>query len=282
MFNTLPKSESYTRILLRGGDSIDFAQRLFTRDLRRISEGEARLSLFLTADAKVIGLFWLLKVSPQELQLWVSSSQSPRLLEKLHLFHFSEELEIQAAGEGLVEWAAWSTELGASLDEASGKIQSNGRLLARWRNSLFRFSESPSSTDPTETSATEWALHRISSLIPKEPEDYNETDLCLKLGFMDLCDENKGCYAGQEIIERVRTRSGGSPEVLACVYSPDAILLGGEKLSLHEKAAGNLTRSIVAHPENGSLALAFLKRNFLSEKQFKTAPGQDLTLISSL
>lgn len=275
MFNTLPKLDQYHGLRLTGPDAVDFAQRLFSRDLRKISEGEGKLCLFLDAEARVIGIFWLVRRGAQDLELYIPDFHWERMQEKLELFQFTERFEKEIISLEVAFSPDLPKDLSA-LKNYEGIIQ-NDVFFGVWNSLTFRFSKNEERGNLA--SKEDWEWHRINAGIPKEPEDFDADTLCLKLGWEELCDESKGCYAGQEIIERVRTRGGQSPEKLFVLQSNEKPRQG-ENISFGDSLAGRLTQSIAKNPDVSSpkyVALAYIKKKLQNESQFLSASGREIS-----
>ena len=56
-------------------------------------------------------------------------------------------------------------------------------------------------------------MHRIVSGIPRYGVDIRERDLPQETEQARALNFNKGCYVGQEIVERIRSRGSGAPEI---------------------------------------------------------------------
>ena len=274
MFKTLPKLDQYHGLRLKGPDAIDFAQRLFSRDVRKLSESEGKLCLFLDAEARSLGIFWLVRSGQADLELYIPDFHWERMQEKLELFQFTEDFEKEIIP------------ISASFSKAEKRVQTefqnySGRLngedfVGAWNGLLFCFSKTAESK--VVASQDEWDWERLQAGIPKEPEDFDSNTICLKLGWEELCDESKGCYAGQEIIERVRSRGGQSPERVIVLES-DQKLVPGESFSAQGDPVGRLTRSIAKNPSSGSpayAALGYLKKKAQDQSIFESASGASL------
>ncbi len=122
---------------------------------------------------------------------------------------------------------------------------------------------------PTGTAALN--LFRISRGIPQFGEDIRERDLPQETGQTRALNFTKGCYLGQEIVERVRSRGAVHRQFTAFAVEgtlpePGAKIVAGEK---DEKEAGEITSSAVLPLPGGDrpVALGYLRRE---------AAGKDL------
>lgn len=123
---------------------------------------------------------------------------------------------------------------------------------------------------PTGTAALN--LFRISRGIPQFGEDIRERDLPQETGQTRALNFTKGCYLGQEIVERIRSRGAVHRQFTAFAVegvlpAAGAKIVAGEDKA--EKEVGEVTSSAVLPLPRGdrSVALGYLRRE---------AAGKDL------
>jgi aminomethyltransferase len=116
----------------------------------------------------------------------------------------------------------------------------------------------------TPVGADALELRRISLGIPKFGMDIRERDLPQETGQTRALNFTKGCYLGQEIVERIRSRGAVHRQFTAfsvegTLPEPGAKILAGEK---DEKEVGEITSSaILPLPGGGrAVALGYLRR----------------------
>lgn len=111
---------------------------------------------------------------------------------------------------------------------------------------------------------------RILSGIPKVGQDTREKTLPQETGQERALNFNKGCYIGQEIVERIRAR-GAVHRTFVGFEVVDPAPLAGTKIQSEGKEVGEIT-SIMAEPLKGKrLALGYLRREFLAADKILTA-----------
>ena len=108
-------------------------------------------------------------------------------------------------------------------------------------------------------------LFRISRGIPQFGEDIRERDLPQETGQTRALNFTKGCYLGQEIVERIRSRGAVHRQFTAFVVEgllpePGAKIMAGE--NTEEKEVGEITSSAVLPLPGGNhpVALGYLRR----------------------
>ena len=112
---------------------------------------------------------------------------------------------------------------------------------------------------PASTAALN--LFRIARAIPQFGQDIRERDLPQETGQMRALSFTKGCYLGQEIVERIRSRGAVHRNFTA--FAVDGLLPEpGAKIQVDDKDVGEVTSSVVLPLPSGDrkVALGYLRR----------------------
>ncbi|MGB8011956.1 MAG: folate-binding protein [Terriglobales bacterium] len=111
-------------------------------------------------------------------------------------------------------------------------------------------------------------LRRIHFGIPKLRADIRDRDLPQETGQLRALNFAKGCYLGQEIVERIRTRGGVHRQFTAFLVE-GALPQPGAKIVADEKDVGEITSSAILPLPGGDrpVALGYVRRE---------AAGKDL------
>ncbi len=114
-------------------------------------------------------------------------------------------------------------------------------------------------------------LRRIAAGIPLYGVDIRERDLPQETEQMRALNFNKGCYVGQEIVERIRSR-GNLHRTFTGFVSEDGISTGAKVLA-GEKEIGEITSATRLHTPGGdrTLALGYVRREI-------GMPGREVTI----
>lgn len=247
---------NFESLSLIGDDSVDFCHRIFTRDIRTMGIGDMKLSLLLNAEARIQNAFWVCR-QERGLMLITSQGQLESMVENIEKYIFSEKIKVLSGNKLHCDIQV--------LPEKSTISLGNGKELeaswrAYWRGLQFSFSP-----QMTSQSLGDLNLKRIQHLIPIFGTDYSNQNQVFDLGFEELCDQNKGCYIGQEIVERVKTRGGRASKKLCLVKSHSR--LKREQRIHCKKHTGEFGLTSVAYdPNEGtSYGLSILPRQWLQE-----------------
>ena len=103
-------------------------------------------------------------------------------------------------------------------------------------------------------------LVRIAAGRPLFGRDIRERDLPQETAQDRALNFNKGCYIGQEIVERIHAR--GKVHRRFTAFAPDSPVRPGDKVTLNDKEVGEVTSAAELPQENGSkraVALGYLR-----------------------
>jgi folate-binding protein YgfZ len=119
-------------------------------------------------------------------------------------------------------------------------------------------------------------LHRIVSGVPRYGVDIRERDLPQETEQARALNFSKGCYVGQEIVERIRSRGAVRRTFTGFVASDSSQIIAGSKIVAAEKEVGEITSSAIVNVLNGprSVALGYIRRE-------AGAPGKEVSIGSS-
>lgn len=123
-------------------------------------------------------------------------------------------------------------------------------------------------------------LHRIVSGIPLYGIDIRERDLPQETEQARALNFNKGCYVGQEIVERIRSRGAVHRKFTGFVLNGAAQIAAGAKIVAGEKEAGEVTSvaSLEIAGETKTLALGYVRREAGTPGRQVSIGGQSATV----
>jgi glycine cleavage system T protein len=102
---------------------------------------------------------------------------------------------------------------------------------------------------------------RIEAGIPRYGPDLGEDTLPLEAGLLNALSFNKGCYIGQEIVERARSRGHVNWKLLGLRFDPAAAVPNpGDALSKEAKTVGEITSACYSPALARPIALAYVRR----------------------
>lgn len=113
-------------------------------------------------------------------------------------------------------------------------------------------------------------MQRIVSGTPLYGVDIRERDLPQETEQPRALNFNKGCYVGQEIVERIRSRGNVHRKFTGFTSDDGAGIVGGAKVVVGEREVGEIT-SMTTLPNDLSVALGYIRREF-------AVPGKEVSI----
>ena len=114
---------------------------------------------------------------------------------------------------------------------------------------------------------------RIEAGIPRYGIDMSEDILLLETGLDQAVSFQKGCYLGQEVVERIRSRGHVNKKLVGMVLEGEAAAEHGSTIRADEKEIGQVTSSTLSPARNRPLALGYIHRDYLR-------PGTPVAIVS--
>ena len=281
-------------IRVTGEDRVRWLNGMVTNSIQALKLGEGCYNFFLNAQGRIQGdaIAWL---QDGFLLLETAADRIPALIAYLDRFIIMDDVELAPETHaGLLLTGPEATRLLVALDlKVPGSMDSSvnewqsGRVhLAHIESPLLPHFELWS--DPATlgllieslrhagvAEATPQALEhlRLLEATPLYGTDIRDKELPQETGQTRALHFSKGCYLGQEIVERIRSR--GQVNRLFQAFTLNGYLpLPGEVLSAGDpaKPVGELT-SVAEVPGHGMLALGYVRREALDSKASLTYPG---------
>jgi folate-binding protein YgfZ len=116
-------------------------------------------------------------------------------------------------------------------------------------------------------------MHRVAAGIPIYGIDIRERDLPQETEQMRALNFNKGCYVGQEIVERIRSRGNVHRKFTGFVVEGRVAVAVGAKIISGEKEVGEVTSVATLPAPSGhrTIALGYIRREV-------GVPGREVTI----
>lgn len=261
-------------IRITGSDRKDFMQRLSTQNMKEMRPGVVRPCAFLNANGTVVSLF---SVWEKEAEVWLVIDQSwiVPTLQFLKKMHFGEDLKFdisrmeiyEARGAGLPK--SWQASL-ESKEDINGVLPAwpagvPGVLLT---HSSYSFVEGLEITEDQMSSL----MVRLG--VPHRAEHFDSTNIILEGPLNDFIHRNKGCYPGQEVIERIFTYGNVAKQMVSVEFSGntnDTIV--GAELKLDGETVGKIQAFGESLDGSSTFAIAAIKRLHINPEKTYVVDG---------
>ena len=249
---TLLFMQNWLGLEIIGKDARDFLQRLTTLPVSKYSSGDGARGLLLNPMAKAFGSFTLLCLAAQRFVLiFETEEEFTRVKEEFERLHFAENLEMRAlGGEGGV--------LQEKKSLPSFVCEESGNFFWRWflDDRVAAFGKNL----PALLSFEDMESERIELGESKWGAEFGPEVNVLDAGLFDRLPGNKGCYPGQEVVER--SLSVGHPARAMIQVRGECEL--GAALSVEGKDVGKIT----SVSPRGVYALAIVQWKYREEMSF--------------
>jgi len=284
-------------VRLVGDDRASFLHGMCTADIGKAKAGDLLRALFLTEHAHLIADFvaW---IEPKSILIEVDARLWSRARSQLESLLVADDVEFEETGLEAISIA------GPRAAEAAGAIvadvpsdshftASGGVLAGRLQRfgapsvtilapgaRAQEFVAQALATGCAEVTESAAEIVRIEQGIAQVGVDTNEKTIALEAGFRDAISFEKGCYVGQETLERVTARGGLHKKLLGLTFrnalpDPDAAL------TLAEKEMGRAT-SVGLSPRFGAIGLAILHQSAWAEGTELEVGGGGRAVVTGL
>lgn len=104
---------------------------------------------------------------------------------------------------------------------------------------------------------------RVEAGLPRYGVDMDEENLLLETGLDQAVSFQKGCYLGQEVIERVHSRGHVNKKLVGILLAGATPVNRGDKILCEGKEIGRVTSSVFSPRIRHTIALGYVQRDYL-------------------
>jgi folate-binding protein YgfZ len=294
------------KIAVTGGDRVRWLNGMATNNVRDLDPGHGVYAFLLNAQGRIQADLYVFQRG-ESLLVDTERGQREKVLQLFDHYIIADDVEIADISDKLttlgltgpesrnvLERAGIAVPDLASLELCSPKCDcacsclqctllrgddSTGTSYQLWLapDTLKSTWDALVAAGATPVGADALELRRISLGIPKFGVDIRERDLPQETGQTRALNFTKGCYLGQEIVERIRSRGAvhrqfSAFSVEGTLPEPGAKMLAGEK---EEKEVGEITSSAILPLLGGDrpVALGYLRRE-AAEKDLRAGTAK--------
>lgn len=290
---------SRAKISLTGGDRVRWLNGMVTNNIRDLAVGRGVYAFLLNPQGRILGDLYAYNRG-DSITVDTDQAQSEKLLATFDHYIIMDDVEVSRLSElatiGIVGPKARQA-LPASGLETPGLeplqfVEANWRdipvtvvrgdnpsvetyevWLASGQVTAMRDALIQAGAKPVSTNAME--LLRIAAGIPRYGQDIRERDLPQETEQQRALNFSKGCYVGQEIVERIRSR-GAVHRMFTGFDVQGELPALGTKIQVEGREVGEITSatSLPAAGGERGVALGYIRREI-------GTPGKQLQLAST-
>ncbi len=270
---------------ITGEDRTSFLQGMVSNDIAKLAPGDGAAAAILTVQGRVVTDLRVF-VLEEAILLDFPSSHAELGVATLEKYVVADDVEfvdpeqaplaiLEGPGAAVVVGKAFSADVdglarGAhrplALDGGAGRIfavthaGAEGFLVAGPAALADAVRERVLAAGAVPVGPEVLEIGRVEAGIPRIGVDMDESNLAPEVGLADAISHSKGCYIGQEVVERVASRGNVQKKLVGLRLDLDHPVPAGTALKAEEKEAGVVT-SCVASPTLGVIALAYARRS---------------------
>jgi folate-binding protein YgfZ len=286
------------KIRVTGDDRARLLHAMTTNQVEQLKPGQGCYAFFLNAQGRILGDVNLLCFE-DHLLLDTEPETRQKLFEHLDRYIIADDVAIEDETERLSTVAIEGSNARALLAHAGAPTPESPYASASWGGSIVARINSTGSegffifTPAAEKGALISALAipqataedarivRLENGRPRYGEEITERYLVQETGQLQAVNFNKGCYLGQEIVERVRSRAQIHRMLrrieIDALNPPDP----GIKLKSGEADAGEIASAAFSPASGKVIALAYVRTPF-AEPGTKLLAGAAHATVSEL
>jgi len=102
---------------------------------------------------------------------------------------------------------------------------------------------------------------RLEAGIPRYGIDFDEENLLIEVGLEDFYSYTKGCYLGQEVIERIRSRGHVNKKLCGLLLEGNTPAGAGDVILAETREVGKITSSVVSFALDRPIALGYVHKD---------------------
>jgi glycine cleavage system T protein len=278
-----------------GADRLSYLQGLISNDLRVAPSGEGIYAAFLNQQGKVLGDCRVLAKDDRFIvDFW--EPLKPKILDHLHRYLVADEVEIADLSDYYAILSIQGPESETLLEKFVPKdlrppktlhhsVAHIGGVeiricryshtgedgfdlmipLADIENMARQLTEAASAYSGGWVGEEAHEMLRIEAGIPRYGVDITEENLILETGLTHAVSFNKGCYLGQEVVERIRSRGHVNKALTGLLVHGEKPPVAGCKILSAEKEIGRITSSTHSPALKSAVALGYVHRDHRSQ-----------------
>ena len=267
------------KIKVSGEDRARLLHAMTTNHIQQLTPGTGCYAFFLSAQGRILADANIL-CRPDHFLLDTEPETREKLYQHLDKFIIADDVTLEDVTEATATIALEGSLHGAP-EEPYANAEWGRWLVARLSYTggsgytLFAPIEDKAELvrqlGASEGRAEEFEIARLENGKPRYGQDISERYLAQEVNQPSALHFSKGCYLGQEIVERVRSRGQVHRVLMPIALETSAVPAPGTKLQVDGKDAAELTSAGFSPALNKVVGLAYVRMEYAK-------PGTELQL----
>jgi folate-binding protein YgfZ len=267
-----------------GKDARRYLNNRLSNDLRSLAYPDTRLAAALTAQGKVQGLYTVFATPDEAFLLACDGGVRQALFATLGKFIVADRVSLEdVSGSWVLIHAVTNEDDARVIAQACGAESVYLRGSRRLGEPGFDILLPSQSIEETvrvlgerlgsPMSVADYQLARLRQGQPTFPDEINENVILTEFGMRDAVSFTKGCYVGQEVIER-SDAIGKVPRTLErVVLSGTGAVAGASIVNARGETIGKIVSSVVDEASTTTYAFALLRTGVYSADEQVSCEG---------
>jgi folate-binding protein YgfZ len=290
------------RISLTGGDRVRWLNGMVTNNIRDLASGRGVYAFLLNPQGRILGDMVVYNLG-EKLVVETDRSQVEKILGTFDHYIIMDDVEVEDISAAQTALGLAGPKSRAVLNAAGievpeleplqmispqckcdcgcvectvvrgedGQRESYEIWLAP--QDAFKTWQALLAAGATPTGSEALEMQRIAAGVPLYGVDIRERDLPQETEQMRALNFNKGCYVGQEIVERIRSRGNVHRKFTGFLLEGAAAIAADAKITSDEKEVGEITSVATVPTPSGdrTVALGYIRRE-------EGVPGREVTI----
>ena len=207
----MPKiaTSDFSVLIWNGNDTLRFLNSISSNDVLLVNEGQVVSTIVLDNKAKIVDFIHIFQLNGNIITI----SFKPHL-ERLYQYVSGKILGQDVAFSDISRLNTLTINYGESIVSKCNTCFSENGITNVNVNDKFEFLITPKNmtneADSAEIDFTDW---RIDNALPWYGFEITQTRNPYQCGLNEYVHEDKGCYTGQEILTRMRSRNKGMKQI---------------------------------------------------------------------
>lgn len=262
-----------------GEDRVRLMHAMTTNHVEQLQPGQGAYALFLNGQGRILSDV-LVYALEEELLIDVGAGERQKIYSHLDHYIIADDVTLEDLSEDWfvlqvegVEAASALANLGFTTPVSPYDSTRSAPLLAARVSSAglsgFRIygpaelkAETLAKLALPEADLLTWNTVRIENRIPVYGIDFTESNIPQETGLLRALHFSKGCYLGQEIVERVRSRGHVNKRLTVFEIPTEEAPQRGAKLIVEGKETGEITSAAYSPKARKTVALGYQRTEF--------------------
>jgi tRNA-modifying protein YgfZ len=258
------------RILAHGEDNARLLHAMSSNHVQGLGEGEGCYAFFLNAQGRIQADAYLMRTGA-DILIDTEADSKQRLYEHLDKYIIADDVTLEDLSEshgeiGIAGPKALDTGLPAP-EKALGIVAHEGGYVLRLSSQELLWiypKSSPLKLTIPEADEEAWETVRLERGIPRYGVEILEKHLVQETRQMHAVHFSKGCYLGQEIVERVRARGQVHKGLAAVAVEASVAPKAGDEVVSGDSKVGNVLSARWSPAEQRVVGFAMLSIDVLN------------------